>query len=123
MNPETRPEPANIVIDNLRWYHIREVIEVFGYCVMPDHLHLIFRLGEEWSLSKVMKVICQFTARRINELNKRSGSLWQTGYHEHRVRDWDEIGGRMQYLWNNPVKAGYVTEPEAWPFTGIMPDW
>ena len=121
--PEESPEAANIIIDSLKWYHQKAVIEVFGYCVMPDHVHLVYRLGNDWSLSKVMKVLCQFTARRINELNQKSGSLWQTGCHEHRIRDWDDLGIRLRYLWNNPVKAGYVTEPEAWPFTGVKPDW
>ena len=49
-------------------------------------------------------------------LNRAGGLKWQRGYFDHRLRGEDTIREKAQYLCLNPVRAGLVTDSEAWPY-------
>lgn len=48
--------------------------------VMPDHVHLLMALSPEQSLQNVMRLIKGRSARAINKMSGRAGSLWQREY-------------------------------------------
>jgi REP element-mobilizing transposase RayT len=111
--PDPHSDAATVIADSLRWHHQRSVIRCLGYVVMPDHFHFVFRLGDDWELSKLMKILSQYTARKINERLGRAGRLWRKGYYDHRISDDEDLQNQIGYLRQNPVRAGYVSEPEA----------
>ena len=122
-DPKPNHDAATVIAESLRWHHQREVIRCLGYVVMPDHFHFVFRLGDKWELAKLMKILSQFTARKINLRLRRTGRLWRKGYFDHRISDDDDLQNQIEYLRQNPVRAGYVSKPEAWPYQGILPEW
>ncbi len=96
--------------------------------VMPDHVHLIYsplRREDGWSytLPETMKAIKGRAARRINILLNRKGAVWQEEFFDHVLRSNDSLVDRVDYVCQNPVRAGLVkTEAEyLWVWKGEIP--
>lgn len=114
---------AEVVIGSLRWHHEQERIFCHAYTVMPDHLHIILAILGEWTLDRVMQALCGYTSQMLNQICNRTGKFWHKTYYDRRVRSAEELVRQLNYIWNNPVRAGYVQKPEDWPFSAIHPDW
>ena len=96
--------------------------------VMPDHVHLIYSAmrredGWEYSLPEIMKAIKGAAARRINLLLNRKGPVWQEEFFDHVIRSNDSLVDRVDYVCQNPVRAGLVKiETEyPWVWKGKIP--
>jgi ATP-dependent DNA helicase RecG len=91
--------------------------ELLAAVVMPDHVHLLLRVHSESSLSKTMQGIKGVSARKINDYRGASQQrIWQDESFDRIVRSDDELHEKIRYMYNNPVKAGLVTEPETYKF-------
>ena len=53
------------------------------------------------------------------QARKRERGVWQPRYWEHRIRDEDDWYRLRDYIHLNPVKHGYVTRPEDWPWSSF----
>jgi len=95
--------------------------DVHGFVLMPDHFHLLLRLNRG-SLAQEMASFSKFTGRRINNLLGGAGSFWQEGYYEHAIRSEDDLRDILTYILQNPVRAGLVNVPEAWPYRFKSPE-
>ena len=110
---------AAIVSDSLLHNHKKDYT-AYCFCIMPNHFHIIFRqLENARSIDKIMKSIKGFSAREINKLLNRKGSIWQSESFDHIVRDEDEFYRDMNYVIMNPVKAGLVENWRDWKFTYV----
>ena len=79
---------------------------VVGYCIMPDHLHLL--MGNSGStLGSIVRGIKGRTSRRIHRIEPGL-SLWQADYWDHIVRRAEGLYSVLQYILMNPVRAGIV---------------
>ena len=87
-------------------------LELQAAVVMPDHAHLIFRILKG-NLGDVLRKIKGSSARQINIVLKRSGSLWMDESFDHIIRHEDELKEKIEYVQNNPVKKGLVDVPSA----------
>lgn len=94
-----------------------DAYEMIAYAIMPNHVHLIFRLvrGE---LDVVMKRWKSYTGHEANQKIRRLGSFWQSDYFDVLLRDSDELQRTIQYVLDNPAKAGL----HEWPYTRTWPD-
>jgi REP element-mobilizing transposase RayT len=99
-----RPECAQIVAGTLRHFEGQRVIMISS-AVMPNHVHALFVQNPEWPLEKLIQSWKRFTAREINKLLKRSGSLWQRDYFDRLVRDEKHFANCVRYIRRNPEKA------------------
>ncbi|HEX7151231.1 MAG TPA: transposase [Thermoanaerobaculia bacterium] len=84
--------------------------------VMPDHVHLMLTLYQEWTLDDVLKGIKGVSSRRANQLLKRRGTLWEEESFDRIVRSDEDLIRKGEYILNNPVRAGLVSRYEdyAW---------
>ncbi len=78
---------------------------------MPDHAHLIFRILNG-NLGDVLRKIKGSSARQVNIVLKRSGSLWTDESFDHIIRHEEELKEKIEYVQNNPVKKGLVEVPQ-----------
>ncbi len=93
-----------------------------AYCIMSNHVHLLFtpiRKDKEtyYSLQEIMQSLKGYTAYNANQLLGRSGTFWHNESYDHVVRDSGEHSRIVHYILNNPLKAGLVTQAEAWPWS------
>lgn len=87
---------------------------------MPDHVHLILKPIEENSLSRIMQGIKSSTAKKINAHRQTQGPLWQSESFDRILRDEQEFNEKLQYIADNPLKAGLISPHETYDgwFTG-----
>ncbi|MBI3599544.1 MAG: transposase [Nitrospinae bacterium] len=123
LHPLEDTKPAQIIIECIRWLHEQKKWICKGYTVMPNHIHIVFVLGDNQSLSGVMASFGKYTARRINELTNDKGSVWQHGFYDHCLRNDESYVRHLRYIYENPVRKGWVQKPEDWPFSAIEPNW
>jgi putative transposase len=107
---------AHILIDEINQGGLTGSCITLAYVIMPDHLHWLFELGEGPGLSQIIKRVKGSAARRINAVRLSTGRLWQPGFHDHAIRNSQDIEPIANYVLNNPVRAGLVTNPEDYPF-------
>ena len=94
------------------------------YCIMPNHIHLVFELIEgNRGISKIMQSIKRTSARKSNQVLNRSEKFWQDESYDRLVRDDKELYFIIQYVLMNPVNAGLVKNWNDWKFTYCHPDY
>ena len=102
-------------------------ISVVGYVVMPSHVHLLLGFPEVSLLSKAVQSFKSMTSRRLRrmDLSPYEKQLWQSGSFRLWKRRFDDViiasetqlNRKLQYIHNNPVKAGLVREATEWEFS------
>ncbi len=98
------PEFAMIVRDEILKLHSNH--PVIGYCIMPDHIHLLACNAG----SKVGTIMNGFKGRVSRQVRGERPALevWQGGYWDHIVRRSEGLYKVLQYILLNPVRAGLV---------------
>ncbi len=79
--------------------------------VMPDHVHLLFVLGEKADLAPVVRL---FKGRLAPTL-RTAGLKWQRGYFDHRLRAGEDRLPVFRYIFLNPYRIARVRPDERWP--------
>jgi len=78
---------------------------------MPDHLHWLMQLGSRGSLAQVIGAVKAATAHRIGR------RIWQDGFHDHALRQEEDMTSIARYIVANPLRAGLVER------LGDYPHW
>jgi REP element-mobilizing transposase RayT len=94
-------------------------IDLDAAVVMPDHVHLILRLIERHELSQVLQRVEGRSARQINLMLQRRGSVWSDESFDHIIRQADELKEKLQYVMQNPVKWGLADHVDGYQWSFI----
>jgi REP element-mobilizing transposase RayT len=109
-------QAARALINVLRDRHQLGSVTSLAFVIMPDHLHWLIEL-QNLQLAKLMQTIKGHSARAINTIHGTSGErIWQVGYHDHTLRDDEEVKSVVRYIVANPLRAGLVERIEEYPF-------
>ena len=104
----------------------QDMFYLYAFTIMPNHLHMLIRPlereGEQIAISETIKSFKGHTARMVNQALNRQGQLWFREYHDHWIRNQQELVNVMEYIRNNPVKAGLAKDTRQWPWTWLNPD-
>ncbi len=84
---------------------------------MPNHVHVVIELKDGHSLSEIVGNCESFTAKRANSLIGRSWAFWHADYFDRFIRDETHLTRTVEYVENNPVKAGLVATISEWPWS------
>jgi REP-associated tyrosine transposase len=125
------PKAAQIVRDSL--YHFADDRYcLLAYVIMPSHYHWVFRPNDQWCelmaaksrnrtpREQIMHSIQSYSANQCNAALGRRGTFWQDETYDHCVRDDEELQRIIEYVEQNPVKAGLVDRPEMWSFSSAF---
>ncbi|HVT03080.1 MAG TPA: transposase [Thermoanaerobaculia bacterium] len=101
-------------------HHIHTVV------IMPEHVHILTTplddsSGSPFGIEEIMKPIKGVSARRINQLLGRRGTLWQDESFDHSLRSHESTRQKAEYIANNPVRRGLVETPDEYPW--LWRDW
>ncbi len=110
-------EVAEILIRKLLEYQSKGNYLLHEFVLMPDHLHLILTPTESTSLEKAMQLIKGGSSHEIRRVRESNSQIWQSGFHESRVRDWKDNKNKADYIYFNPVVAKLVERPQDWPYS------
>lgn len=112
----------NTVVENVKAIH---PFTLSAYVYLPDHFHWLIQLPEtDPDFSKILKSVkWNFTweyKKKYAVSSRRS--LWQRGFWDHVIRNDHDFITHLNYIHVNPLKHGYVENPENWVFSSF-PDW
>ena len=91
-------------------------IEIWAYCLMPNHIHAVVLPGATESLSKFFAPLHRRYARRTNHKHDWRGHLWQERFFSV-VMDEPHVLSAMRYVELNPLRAGLCKMPQDWPWS------
>jgi putative transposase len=103
--------------------------QIIAMVVLPDHLRAIWQLPESdadfslrWPLikAKFSKAMPKFELISGSRQSKRERGIWQRRFWEHQIRNDNDLEKHVAYIFNNPVKHGYVKRASDWPYSSIQ---
>lgn len=137
----TREIYFNCITESLDYCRKHKGMEIYGYCIMPSHIHLIFRsdLGDPSGLIRDFK---GFTSRKMTALiaenpqesrkewllwmferaGKKNSNIsfrqfWQQNNQPIEIWSINVFEQKLSYIHNNPVESGFVTDPVDWKYS------
>lgn len=87
-------------------------IVVLEYCLMPNHYHFLFKLGE--SVSEIPKFMQRFMTAYGIFFNRKYGlvgSVFQSPFGCRKIDGYGDLLNMIEYIKNNPVEARLVSDP------------
>jgi putative transposase len=87
-------------------------LQVYGYVVMPEHVHLLVTEPEQGDLAHALQSLKQSVARRL--ALRAKDSFWHARYYDFNVWSEHKFVEKLRYIHRNPVKRGLVERPEDW---------
>lgn len=129
------PAATQIVLESLTYLQEKKDVRLIAYVIMENHVHLIVQ-----GVSLAMKLggfksycargIIDFlfenghtnVLKRLKRVKKpqktdRRYQFWEEGFHPKQIAGDDMMIQKIEYIHNNPVKRGYVDEPEHWRYS------
>src|SRR5579862_5056043 len=119
----------------LEGMRLRFRMRIYGYVVMPEHVHLLVSEPEHGTLADAVHYLKLSFSKRAKSLTEAQVSVqtkhanlghqqpnepfWQKRYYDRNVRSVREFGIKLRYLHRNPVKRGLVKEPGDWKWSSF----
>ena len=91
-------------------------IEIWAYCLMPNHVHMVVIPDFADSLAKYFGRLHKTYAQLTNRRYDWTGHLWQNRFHSV-VLDEQHALTALRYVERNPVRAGLAHSPAEWPWS------
>ncbi len=128
----TRENYRMVIIESLRFCQLNKGLEIYGYCLMTNHLHLIVRAAGKYTLSEILRDFKKFTAKVILHKIKEDAEmynhpkfrkkidphhLWQEGVYPIILYNPKLFYQKLNYIHKNPVKAKMVENPEEYLYS------
>jgi putative transposase len=94
-----------------------------GWCVMPDHVHILCEGASDRSEACVF--VNRWKAASAVRFERELGrDIWQRSFYDHVLRPWEPVHSFLWYIWMNPVRKGLCTSPYEYPWSGSLTiDW
>ena len=137
----TRDAYFGNIIESLDFCRKNKAIEIYGYCIMPNHIHSIFRSGngdssglmldfKGFTSKKMLQTIEENTQKSRREWmlwimeragkknsNVTSRQFWQQNNHPIEIWSLKVFEQKLDYIHYNSVEFGFVTDPIDWKYS------
>lgn len=137
----TRKDQKFMIISSLDYCIKNKGLEIYAYCLMPSHLHLMSRAEDGLVLSDVIRDFKKFTSKKVIEIiqtkpesrrewllemfskacehlaRDQKYKVWQDGYHAEMLDSEQFTYQKLNYIHNNPVVDRIVEYPEEYLFS------
>src|SRR5690606_24537009 len=106
----------------IHFYHLKKYY-LHAWVVMPNHVHLVVTVYNNNSIAEIVSNIKSFSAKQSNFILNRNGKFWARDYFDRYIRDQNHFYQTINYIHNNPVKAGLCNEEYDWKYSSASSDW
>jgi len=112
-----RPDIAGKVCGAFRFFD-RVRYDLHAWVVMSNHAHVFFTPKPGFLMSDIVRSWKSFSGKEANRILGRQGvPFWHRDYFDRYIRDDEHFARVMDYIANNPVKAGLCARAEEWPWS------
>ncbi|HLX62985.1 MAG TPA: transposase [Planctomycetota bacterium] len=101
-------------VENTLLYFNEKRYVLLAWCVMPNHVHTMIETKDGFPLADVIHSWKSFSAKESNRILSRTGEFWMRDYFDRIVRNEFHYQNALNYIEENPVKAGLVASREEW---------
>ena len=137
-----RDEYKQLFIDSIKYCQENKGLEVYAWCIMTSHVHLIIGTDGTNNLQDTVRDLKSYTSRHLRKeielhgqesrrewmqwmfgnegrrnSNNKDWQLWQQHNHPIELSNPEISRQRLNYLHMNPVQAGFVTDAEHWKWS------
>ncbi len=139
-----RNEYRNVFLESVRFCQKNKGLQVFAWCIMTSHIHMILGTGGENKLENIIRDLKSYTSISIRKLieskekvgesrrewmldlmlkaglrnsNNKDFQFWQQHNHPIELSTNKLLDQKLDYIHDNPVIAGFVESPEMWQFS------
>ena len=138
-----RQRYKDIIVESLKYCQTNKGLEIFGWCLISSHIHLIIRAKEGYNLSDILRDFKKFTSSRLiksisdtNEPESRrewmlwmfqraakknsrntNYQLWQQNNHPEELFSDKFLHQKLNYIHNNPVVEGIVEDSDQYLYS------
>jgi putative transposase len=109
------PSSRDLFEQTLEQIRRRYVFFVFGYVVMPQHIHLLVSEPKHGTLSSALQALKTSVSKQSNQK-----PFWLPRYYDFNVHSEDKRVEKLRYMHRNPVVRGLVTSPEDWRWSSFL---
>jgi len=103
-------------LERLEWLRQKHEFYVFGYVLMPEHVHLLVSEPKRYKLASTINVLKCEVSKQAKGGRKQ---FWQTRYYDFNVLTQAKHVEKLRYIHRNPVERGLVAEPRDWPWSSF----
>ncbi len=136
----TRLNHKQIIVEALDYCQKNKALDIYGWCLMPSHLHLICS-SDEHLISSIMRDFKTFTSKKLIKAiqeepesrrewlleqfsnaaskvkKKQNFKVWQNGYHAKEIITNEFALQKLNYIHENPVKEGIIENAEDYVYS------
>jgi putative transposase len=113
--PYLNNDAARIVFEEiLERLRQRHQFYIFGYVLMPEHVHLLLSEPRRHPLATTLNVLKAETSKLLKGDRRQ---FWQTRYYDFNVLTHRKHVEKLKYIHRNPVKRGLVESPDDWQWS------
>jgi putative transposase len=105
-----------IFLQTLERLRQRHNFLVFGYVLMPEHVHLLLSESQLRPLATTISVLKGQTSKLLKGTRPQ---FWQIRYYDFNVFTQPKFVEKLRYIHRNPVERGLVEKPEDWPWSSF----
>ncbi len=141
----TRSAYSDLLVESLVHCQREKGLEVYAWCIMPNHVHMIVGRNGEQRLEDIIRDFKKYTSvhivraieqnseesrkqwllwmfRKLAEKSEKHQKycFWQNEYHPIELSDNQMMQQKLDYIHENPVEAGYVLESEYWKYSSAV---
>lgn len=124
----------NIITNSLRYLVNDKRIWLYGFVIMPNHIHILWSKQDEWISKNIQLSFMKYTAQQLkfhlidtNSLSElvqykssqhdREYQFWERRPWKARLPNRDVIAEKLHYIHMNPVKAGLCDKEEDYKYS------
>jgi REP element-mobilizing transposase RayT len=126
----------DIILASLKYCQANKGLRVHGYVIMINHLHAIIGHNDYDQIPNIMRDFKRHTSteiknylsslgdfsqlfwiKRFHDRERGDNRIWQEGYHPVAIKSGGFFKQKLDYIHFNPVKKGFVTQPEHWKYS------
>jgi len=96
---------------------MRVKTRVLGFCLMPNHFHMVLWPYEDDDLGRWMQWLMTSHVRRHHSRYDSSGHIWQGRYKDFPVQNDRHLVRVLRYIERNPLRAGLVSDAGDWAWS------
>jgi len=141
----TRNEYRNVLIESMIFCQRNKGLMIHAYCIMTNHLHMIISSNGESSLQDIIRDFRSYTSKMLKREIENSDTesrkdwmlnifreegikrktragfqLWKRNYHPVELSGYKFFEEKLDYIHQNPVKAGFVFEPQDYVYSSAV---
>jgi putative transposase len=92
-------------------------MKLHGFCLLPNHFHLVLEPADQTALSQFMQWLLTSHVRRYHKHYGSSGHVWQGRFKSFPVQRDEHLMTVLRYVLQNPVRAGLSDTVHEWPWS------